>query len=66
MKTVIIFGGSGFVGKHIIRRIAKHGYKIIIPHQRGINEAKLRLLGDTGQIIPLYFKEALLIIYRIL
>ena len=57
MKTVIIFGGSGFVGKHIIRRIAKNGYKVIVPHQRYINEAKLRLLGDTGQIIPLYFKS---------
>jgi len=57
MKTVIIFGGSGFVGKHIIRRIAKSGYKIIVPHQRKINEAKLRLLGVTGQIIPIYFKS---------
>ena len=33
MKTVVIFGGSGFVGKHIIPQIAKNGYKIIIPHQ---------------------------------
>jgi len=56
MKTVVIFGGSGFVGKHIIRRIAKNGYKIIIPHQRPINEAKLRLLGTTGQIFPLRFR----------
>ena len=31
MKTVIIFGGFGFVGRHIIRRLAKFGYKIIGP-----------------------------------
>lgn len=55
MKTVIIFGGSGFVGRHIIGRIAKNGYKIIIPYQRNLNGAKLRLLGDTGQIIPIKF-----------
>jgi len=56
MKTVIIFGGSGFVGQHIIRRIAKNGYKIIVPHQQQVNEAKLRLLGETGQIIPIRFQ----------
>ena len=51
MKTVVIFGGSGFVGYHIIRRIVKKGYKIIIPYQRPTNEAKLRLFGSIGQII---------------
>ena len=56
MKTVVIFGGSGFVGKHLIRRIARNGHKIIIPHQSNINEAKLRLLGSTGQIIPIKYK----------
>ena len=55
MKTVVIFGGSGFVGYHIVRRIAKKGYKIIIPYQRSTNEAKLRLFGNVGQIIPLKF-----------
>ena len=55
MKTVVIFGGSGFVGYHIIRRIVKKGYKIIIPYQRPTNEAKLRLFGSIGQIIPLKF-----------
>ena len=57
MKTVLIFGGSGFVGKHIIRRIAQNGYKIIVPHQKQVNEANLRLLGKTGQIIPFKFKS---------
>ena len=57
MKTVIIFGGSGFVGTHVIRRIAKKGHKIIIPHQRNVNEAKLRLLGSTGQIIPIRYNS---------
>ena len=57
MKTVVIFGGAGYVGKHIIRRLAKNGYKIIIPHQTKVNSAKLRLLGTTAQIIPIKFKS---------
>ena len=55
MKTVLIFGGSGFIGRHLIRRLAKYGYKIIVPYQMAINEAKLRLYGDVGQIIPIKF-----------
>ena len=57
MKTVLIFGGSGFIGQHIIRKIAKNGYRIIVPYQRQINEAKLRIYGNTGQIIPLHFNS---------
>ena len=52
MKSIVIFGGSGFVGRHLIRRLAKKGYKIIVPYQKSIQEAKIRLLGVTGQIIP--------------
>ena len=57
MKSIIIFGGSGYVGKNLIRRFAKKGYKIIVPYQRQTNEANLRLLGSIGQIIPLYFNS---------
>ena len=52
MKSIVIFGGAGFVGKHLIRRLAKNGYKIIVPYQKSIQEAKIRLLGVTGQVIP--------------
>ena len=55
MKSIIIFGGSGYVGKNLIRSFAKKGYKIIIPYQRQIDEANLRLLGSVGQIVPFHF-----------
>ena len=55
MKSIIIFGGSGYVGKNLIRCFAKKGYKIIVPYQRQINEANLRLLGSIGQITPFHF-----------
>tara|TARA_B100000575_G_C23042322_1_gene599949 strand:+ start:158 stop:1063 length:906 start_codon:yes stop_codon:yes gene_type:complete len=52
MKSIVIFGGAGFIGKHLIRRLAKNGYKIVVPYQKSIQEAKIRLLGVTGQITP--------------
>ena len=55
MKTVVIFGGSGFIGHNIVRRLSKQGSRIIVPYQRSANEAKLRLYGQVGQIIPLKF-----------
>ncbi|MBD1147218.1 NAD-dependent epimerase/dehydratase family protein [Pelagibacterales bacterium SAG-MED31] len=55
MKSIIIFGGSGYVGKNLIRSLVKKGYKIIVPYQRQINEANLRLLGEVGQIVPFHF-----------
>ena len=55
MKSIIIFGGSGYVGKNLIRSFAKKGYKIVVPYQRQIDEANLRLLGLVGQIIPFHF-----------
>ena len=57
MKSIVIFGGAGFIGRHLIRRLAKKGHKIIVPYQRSVQEAKLRLLGVTGQIIPFRFSN---------
>ena len=55
MKSIIIFGGSGYVGKNLIRCFVKKGYKIIVPYQKQIDEANLRLFGSVGQIIPFHF-----------
>ena len=57
MKSIVIFGGAGFVGKHLIRRLAKNGHKIIVPYQRSVQEAKIRLLGITGQVIPFRYSS---------
>ena len=55
MKSIIIFGGAGYIGKNLIRRFAKDGYKVIVPYQKQTKEANLRLLGSVGQIIPFHF-----------
>ena len=55
MKSIIIFGGSGYVGKNLIRSFCMKGYKVIVPYQKQTNEANLRLLGSLGQIVPFHF-----------
>ena len=49
MKSIIIFGGSGYVGKNLIRRFAKEGYKVIVPYQK-------HLVNGIGcdKIVPSY------------
>jgi len=51
--VITIFGGSGFVGRHVIRRLARQGW-IIRVAVRDPEAAKfLRPLGDVGQITPI-------------
>ena len=57
MKSIIIFGGAGYIGKHLIRRFAKYGYKVVVPYQKQTKEANLRLFGAVGQIIPFHFNS---------
>ena len=49
-KIATIFGGSGFIGRHLVRRLTKKEYRIIIatrsPHLSGF----LKPLGSPGQI----------------
>ena len=43
MKSIIIFGGSGYVGKNLIRSFVKKGYKIIIPYQKQIDDMRFMI-----------------------
>lgn len=50
IKRVIIFGGTGFIGKHIVRRLAAEGYLIKIFTRNQEKAACLKLCGNLGQI----------------
>lgn len=56
-KTVVIFGGSGFIGGYIIRRLSKLGYRIIVPTSSFAKTSKLKVMGDVGQILPISFNS---------
>lgn len=49
-RLVTVFGGSGFVGKQVVRSLAKAGWRIRVA-VRHLDEAyDLKPLGDVGQI----------------
>ena len=53
-KLVTIFGGSGFVGRYIARRMAKEGWRVRVA-VRNVNEAMfVRPYGAVGQVEPVF------------
>lgn len=53
-KLVTIFGGSGFVGRYIVRRMAKEGWRVRVA-VRNPNEAMfVRPYGVVGQVEPVF------------
>ena len=53
-KLVTIFGGSGFVGRYIARRMAKQGWRVRVA-VRNTNEAMfVRPYGVVGQVEPVF------------
>ncbi|HSO47687.1 MAG TPA: complex I NDUFA9 subunit family protein [Rhizobiaceae bacterium] len=49
-KTVTVFGGSGFVGRHVVRALAKRGYRVVVAVRRPDLAVHLQPLGNMGQI----------------
>lgn len=49
-KLVTIFGGSGFLGRHLVRALAKRGYRIRVAVRRPELAGHLQPLGRVGQI----------------
>jgi NADH dehydrogenase len=49
-KLVTVFGGSGFVGRHVVRALAKRGYRIRVAVRRPDLAVHLQPLGNVGQI----------------
>jgi uncharacterized protein YbjT (DUF2867 family) len=50
-EVVTVFGGSGFVGRYIVRQLAKAGYRIRIAVRDCERANFLKTSGDIGQII---------------
>ncbi len=47
---ITIFGGTGFIGRHIVRRLAKAGYQIRVATRRPNEALHLKTGGKPGQI----------------
>ena len=49
-QLVTVFGGSGFLGRHVVRALAKRGYRIRVAVRRPSLAGHLQPLGGVGQI----------------
>lgn len=49
-RLITVFGGSGFLGRHVVRALAKRGYRIRVAVRRPDLANHLQPLGRVGQI----------------
>ena len=52
-KLITVFGGSGFVGRHLVRALAKRGHRIRVAVRRPDLAFHLQPLGSVSQIQPI-------------
>lgn len=50
-KLVTVFGGSGFLGRHIVQALSKRGYRVRAAMRRPDLASHLQPLGAPGQIM---------------
>ncbi|MBN8827494.1 MAG: complex I NDUFA9 subunit family protein [Sphingobacteriia bacterium] len=53
-QVITIFGGSGFVGRYIVKELAKRGYRINIICRHPSQATFLKTAGHVGQIVTTY------------
>lgn len=53
-KVVTIYGGSGFVGRYITRRLAQDGWRIRVAVRRPNEALFLKPYGAVGQVEPVF------------
>lgn len=49
-RLVTVFGGTGFIGRHLVRRLAAGGARVRVAVRHPGEAAPLRPMGDVGQI----------------
>lgn len=52
-KVVTVFGGSGFVGRQVVRELARIGCRVRVAVRFPDTASDLKPMGDVGQIIPI-------------
>ena len=49
-RLVTVFGGSGFIGKHVVRALVRDGWRVRVPMRRPHLGLELKVMGNVGQI----------------
>ena len=53
-QLVTIFGGSGFIGRYIARRLAREGWRVRVAVRRPNEALFVRTYGVVGQVEPVF------------
>lgn len=51
-RNITVFGGGGFIGRHVVQRLARQGDTVRVAVRRPDAAAFLKPLGNVGQIVP--------------
>jgi len=51
-RIITVFGASGFIGRHLVRRLAKDGWTVRAACRDTEKAHFLRTMGDVGQVTP--------------
>ncbi|MDY0872276.1 complex I NDUFA9 subunit family protein [Dongia rigui] len=50
---VTVFGGSGFIGRYVVQRLARAGWQVRVAVRRPNEALFLKTSGDVGQVTPI-------------
>lgn len=53
-RVATVFGGSGFLGRYIVKRLAQRGYIVRVAVRDPEAALFLKPMGAVGQVVPLY------------
>ena len=53
-SVATVFGGSGFIGRYIVKRLAKRGFIVRVAVRDTERALFLKPMGAVGQVVPLY------------
>ncbi|MCB9957060.1 MAG: complex I NDUFA9 subunit family protein [Rhodospirillaceae bacterium] len=54
LRVVTVFGGTGFIGRHVTGRLARRGWRVRIATRSPRDALFLKPNGAVGQIAPIY------------
>ncbi len=53
-SVATVFGGSGFLGRYIVRRLAADGHVVRVASRNTARANEMRMMGRVGQVVPLF------------